>query len=80
MPMPPRNGVISPVCERTPSGKIRTEKPSAGDLADVAQRLPRAGFALRQRKRVEEERGQVVVQPLDEHLAPRLPVRERNAP
>ena len=42
MPMPPRNGRISPVADRTPSGKMSTEKPSPGHLADVAQRLPRA--------------------------------------
>ena len=76
MPMPPRNVVISPVSRAHALRKNQHREAVAGDLADVAQRLPRAGFALRQRKRVEEERREVVVQPLAEHLAPRLTFRE----
>ena len=40
-------------------------------LADVAQRLPRAGLALRQRKRVEEQRREIVVQAVGEPRAAR---------
>ena len=61
---------------RRPSGKISTEKPSLEHLADVAQRLPRAGLALRQRERVEEERRQVVVQAVGEPRPPAVLLRE----
>src|SRR5688572_19798267 len=40
-------------------------------LADVAQRLARARFALRQGKRIEEERGEVVVRAVGQPLPPR---------
>src|ERR1051325_7567003 len=39
-------------------GKDQNRPAVAGELADVLQGLPRAGLALRQRKRVEVERGQ----------------------
>ena len=68
--MPPRNGLMSPVGERSPSGKDQHRQAVAGELADVLQRLPRAGLALRQREGVEEERRQVVVQRVGEPLAP----------
>src|SRR5262249_50662170 len=46
-------------------------------LADVAQRLPGARLTLRQRKRVAEQRGQIVVQRIQEPPDPSVLLREK---
>src|SRR5262245_30689503 len=54
----------------TPFRKDQHRKSTLEYLADVAERLPRAGFALGQWKRIEEQRRQVVVEAVGE---PRFP-------
>ena len=74
------NRSISPASDRLPSGKIRTDQSCRDEIADVLQRLSRAGFALRQRKRVEQQRGEIVVEAVGEPRAAAVLLRERNAP
>ena len=68
MPMPGRNGIDFTVLGPLAFRKNQHGESVAEQLAGVAQRLPRAGFALRQGKRVEEQRGQPVVQAVGEPL------------
>ena len=68
MPMPGRNRAIS----RFGAAALRKYQygvSGTDEVADVAQRLPRAGSALGERERVEEGRRQVIVQAVGE---PRL--------
>src|SRR5262245_27121072 len=51
-------------------GKYQDRPAFAGQLTDVLQRLPRARLALRQRKRVEVESRQIVVERVRETLPP----------
>src|ERR1051326_368355 len=47
-------------------GKDEDRKAVLEHLADVAERLPRAGFALRERTRVEEERREIIIEAVGE--------------
>ena len=76
MPMPPRNGLMSPVAGPQALREDQDRPPAARQLADVLQRLARARLALRQRERVEEERRQVVVERVRQPLPPRVARRE----
>src|SRR5919197_3313614 len=56
-------------------GKDQNRDAVADEIADVAQRLTRAGFALRQRKRVEEERCQIVAETVRPDLPRTMTIR-----
>ena len=71
MPTPGRKLADRAVVVTLPLRKDQHGVAVAGDLADVAQRLARAGLALRQRERVEELAGEVVVQAVGEPGPPR---------
>ena len=62
MPMPGRNRSISPVSSPSSLRKDEHRESLRQHLADIAQGLPGAGLALRQREGVEKQRGEVVVE------------------
>ena len=74
--MPPRNGLMFPVSERIPSGKIRIDQPSPVSSPMYCSVCRAPGLALRQRERVEVERRQVVEQRGLEPLAPGVLLRK----
>ena len=72
IPMPGPEPVDLARLRPPPLGEDQHRKAGVEHLADVLQRLPRAGLALGQRERVEEQRRQVVVERVGEPGAPRV--------